>query len=393
MFQIEAVQAALKEFGIDGWLLYDFRGLNILAQRILEMDPNHIGSRRCFYYVPQNGTPQKLVHRIESGALDHLPGDKTIYLRWQELEEGLKNIVSGCPKLAMEYSPNNGNPYVSRVDGGMIELVRSMGPEIVSSGNLVQSFEAVWTDEQLEMHYEADRLNQAAFEMVWALIADSIRAGKTLRETDVQQAIMDYFAANNQTTYSPPIIGVNSHSGDPHYSPEVGNDSEINEGDFILVDLWSKMIKPNSVYSDLTKTGFVGTEIPERHNEIFQIVAAARDAGIACVRDRFAAGKDVFGWEVDDATRKVIEDAGYGEYYIHRTGHNIGQETHGNGCHIDNLETHEDRQIIKKTCFSIEPGIYLPEFGVRSEVDVYVSEAGEVIVTGGLQTEVKAIMA
>lgn len=393
MFDLAAVQAALQELNIDGWLLYDFRGSNVLATRILAIPPEAMGSRRFFYYVPAEGEPTKIVHRIESAALDHLPGEKRVYLRWQELEAALAEALNGAKKVAMEYSARAGNPYVARVDAGTVELIREFGAEVVSSGDLVQFFEAVWTEKQWELHQQADKLNQQAFDLAWKLIADRTRDGGSVRETEVQQAIMDHFHANGLTTYHPPIVGVNEHSGDPHYAPEVGNDGEIREGDFVLVDLWSKVDSPEGVYSDLTKTGFVGTEVPEKYTAIFNIVAESRDAAISAVKDAFAKDEPIFGWQVDDATRNVIEKAGYGDFFIHRTGHNIGAETHGNGAHIDNLETHEQRRLLKKTCFSIEPGIYMNEFGVRSEVDVYVDDQGEVHVTGGVQTEVIPILA
>ncbi|QEG20733.1 M24 family metallopeptidase [Mariniblastus fucicola] len=391
-FDLPAIQNAIKEFGFDGWLLYDFRGLNVLAQRVLGIEPDDVGSRRYFFYVPAEGDPQKLVHRIETEALDHLPGQKRIYLRWQELHEELKSILGSAGKIAMEYSPNNANPYVSRVDGGTVELIRSLGPDVASSGNLVQYFEARWSSEQWELHLEADRLNQAAFEMAWSMVRDSIESGQTLRETDLQNHVMSYYAANNMTTYHPPIVAVGPHSGDPHYTPQPGSDAEIKEGDFLLLDMWAKMDVPLGVYSDLTKVGYVGDSVPNEYKEIFDIVAASRDAGIKCAKDAFAAGRELQGWEVDKASRDVIDEAGYGEYFIHRTGHNIGRETHGNGAHMDNLETKEERLVMTKTCFSIEPGIYMKPFGIRSEINVFVDGESKVHVTGGIQTEIRKIL-
>lgn len=391
-FDLPAIQTAIREFGFDGWLLYDFRGLNVLAQRVLRIDPNDVGSRRYFYYVPAEGDPQKLVHRIETEALDHLPGQKRIYLRWQELHEELKAMVGSAGKIAMEYSPNNANPYVSRVDGGTVELIRSLGPDVGSSGNLVQYFESRWSAEQWELHLEADRLNQAAFEMAWSMVRDSIENGHVLRETDLQNHVMAYYAANNMTTYHPPIVAVGPHSGDPHYVPQPGSDAEIKRGDFLLLDMWAKMDVPLGVYSDLTKVGFVGDDVPEEYTKIFDIVAASRDAGIQCVKAAFSAGRELQGWEVDKASRDVIEAAGYGDDFIHRTGHNIGRETHGNGAHMDNLETKEQRLVMTKTCFSIEPGIYLKSFGIRSEINVFVDGDSKVHVTGGVQTEVHRIL-
>jgi Xaa-Pro aminopeptidase len=392
MFDLAAVQAAIGEFGFDGWLLYDFRGLNILALRVLGIRPEDAGSRRFFYFIPREGAPRKLVHRIEMAALDHLPGEKAPYLTWQQLEAGVRSMLGSAKKIAMEYSPRNNNPYISRVDGGTIELVRSCGVEVESSGNLVQYFESRWSDEQWQMHLEADRLNQAAYEVAWQMMADHARSGKRLTECDVQDRVMAFYAEHKMTTYHAPIVGVGPNGGDPHYAPQRGSDSEIRPGDLVLLDMWAKMDRPGAVYSDLTKMGFVGDEVPEKYEKIFQIVAAARDAGIKLVQDRFAAGKTLQGWEVDAATRKVIVDAGYGDYFVHRTGHNIGQETHGNGAHMDNLETKEERLVLPRTCFSIEPGIYFPEFGVRSEINVFVDKQSQVHVTGGLQTHILPLL-
>jgi Xaa-Pro dipeptidase len=390
--QLNSMQNAIQEFGFDGWLLYDFRGLNVLALRVLGISESEIGSRRFFYFIPAQGDPVKLVHRIESTALDHLLGKKIVYLTWQELHDGLKAMLGGSQQVAMEYSPENANPYISRVDAGTVELVRRFGAEVVSSGNLIQSFEARWTDEQWELHLQADELNRAAFDEAWRLIADRLRSGKSIRETEVQDFVMDYYARHGMTTYHPPIVGVNANSGDPHYSPAHGADSEIRVGDFVLLDMWAKMDVSEGVYSDLTKVGFMGETVPEKYKTVFDIVAAARDAGIDCARCAFAEGRELQGWEVDRATRQVIEDAGYGEYFIHRTGHNIGTETHGNGAHMDDLETKEDRLVLPRTCFSIEPGIYLEEFGIRSEINVFIDTDAKVHVTGGIQTEVTPVL-
>lgn len=394
MFDLSRIQSALNELDVDAWLMYDFRGSNILARRVMEIPDEQMGSRRCFYCIPRTGEPHKLVHRIESGALDHLPGDRTIYLRWQELEEGVAKLVDGRSVVAMEYSPRNANPYISRVDAGTIELVKSCGVNIIPSGDLIQSFEATWDDQQWLMHQAAAVQTNAAFDVAWKCIADGVRNNGEVEEAAVRAAIMDHFATHSMTTYHPPIVGVGPNGGDPHYETGTGENTKIREGDFVLVDLWAKLDRPRAVYSDLTRTGFVGTEVPDKYTEIFNIVAAARDAAIACVEDAYSVNRPLQGWEVDDACRKVIEDAGYGEYYCHRTGHSIGQEVHGNGANIDNLETREERLIMKNTCFSIEPGIYQPEFGVRSEVDVFIDGEGKVHVTGGeLQTAVVPILA
>jgi Xaa-Pro aminopeptidase len=392
-FALEKIQQAIVEFGFDGWLLYDFRGLNVLALRVLGIDEHAPKSRRFFYYIPAEGSPQKLVHRIETDSLDHLPGQQHVYLQWQQLHNHLQTILANQKSIAMEYSPNNANPYVSRVDAGTVELVRSMGPEVASSGNLIQYFESRWTDQQWQLHLEADKINRAAFEMAWALVAEKTRAGESIREMDVQNAVMSYYADHNMTTYHAPIVAVGRNSGNPHYAPLPGRDAEICKGDFLLLDMWAKLDVPMSVYSDLTKVGFVGDVVPEEITRVFDVVAASRDAGIACVKKAFAHRRPLQGWEVDQATRDVIENAGMGDFFIHRTGHNIGQETHGNGAHMDNLETKEDRLVMPQTCFSIEPGVYQDAFGIRSEINVFIDSDHEVHVTGGIQTEVLAILA
>jgi Xaa-Pro aminopeptidase len=393
MFDLNAVQNAVRQLGFDGWLLYDFRGLNVLARRVLGISNEAILTRRWFYWIPAKGYPRKLVHRIEPGSLDALPGDKLLYLRWQELEAGVGDLVGGTRKVAMEYVPRNANPYVSRVDAGTVELVRSCGPEVFPSGDLIQLFEACWDDDQWAMHQEAAVHTQSAFAAAFAFIADRVRKQQSVRETEVQKRILDHFAEHRLITDHPPICAVGPHSGDPHYEPGAKNDAPIKEGDFVLIDLWGKLDKPRSVYSDLTWTCFVGKEVPEKYEKIFQIVAKARDAAIAKVQGAFPSGTPLQGWEVDQAARDVIEQAGYGEYFCHRTGHSIGQETHGNGANMDNLETKEERRVLPRTCFSVEPGIYLPEFGVRSEVNVFVDGQSKVHVTGGTpQTSVVALL-
>ncbi|MCS6863794.1 MAG: M24 family metallopeptidase [Gemmataceae bacterium] len=382
MFDLNAIQAAIRQIGCDGWLLYDFRGQNLLAQRVTGVMPQL--SRRWFYFIPATGEPKKLVHAIEPAALDHLPGRlKTIYRRWQELEAGVGQLVAGAQQVAMEYSQRNANPYISRVDAGTIELVRSCGCSIVSSGDLIQQFEATWDDEQEQTHFAAAALCRRAFDVAFDFIAEQIRHQGKVLETAVQARIMQFFTDHGLTTYSPPIVAVGPHSGDPHFDTRPATDLPIERGSLVLIDLWAKLNQPRAVYADYTRVAYVGETVPERYATIFHIVAAARDAGIRCVHDAFAAQRPLRGWEVDQATRAVIEQAGYGDFFTHRTGHNIGQEVHGNGAHIDGLETRDDRRIIPRTGFSIEPGIYLPEFGIRSEVDVYIDAQGRVHVTGG----------
>ena len=393
MFDADAIQDALREFDLNAWLFYDFRGSNVLTRRVLDLEAKSPSSRRFLYVVPADGPPRKLVHRIEPGTLDHLPGESIVYLRWQDFERGVGELVSGLKRVAMEYSPRCSNPYISRVDAGTVELVESFGPKVVGSGDLIQRFEACWDEAQWAMHLEADRHTRSAYDLAWSMIADAVRERRTIRETDVQRAIMEHFHAHGMTTYHPPIVGVGPNSGNPHYEPIVGKDSPIGLGDFVLIDLWAKMDRARAVYSDLTRVGFVGESVPERYQSVFAIVAEARDSAISLVKRSFAEGRALRGFEVDRAARDVIERAGYGDQFIHRTGHNIGQETHGNGANMDDLETHDERLILPRTCFSIEPGIYLPDFGVRSEVNVYVGADQVVQVTGKPQREVLAILA
>jgi Xaa-Pro aminopeptidase len=392
LFDLAAVQSALRDAGLDGWLLYDFRGLNPLAGRIVGFEEGGHRTRRWFYFVPASGEPRKLVHRIEAGVLDPVPGEKTVYLKWQELEAGVKSLVSGVKRVAMEYSPRNANPYTSRVDAGTIELVRSCGVEIVSSGDLIQQFEATLTDRKIELHHAAAKHTDSAYEVVWDFMANEIRLSGHTTEIAVRDVILDHFRTHDLVTDHPPIVGVGSHSGDPHYETGTGQNTTIKAGDFVLVDLWAKCDDPDGIYSDLTRVAFVGEDVPEPIQKIFSVVASARDAAIKFVQISFACGDVIRGWQVDRAARDVIETAGYGNRFVHRTGHSIGRETHGNGTHMDDLETHDDRRLMRRTLFSIEPGIYLPEFGVRSEVDVLIDADGVPHVTGGApQREVQRI--
>ncbi|QDT45834.1 Xaa-Pro dipeptidase [Gimesia alba] len=393
MFELSKVQAALDQFSLDGWLFYDFRGSNVLSRRILDIPEDAMGSRRFFYFVPQSGQPVKLVHRIESEALDHLPGEKIVYLKWQELEAGIETMLREVNSIAMEYSPRNANPYISRVDAGTVELVRESVESIVPSGDLVQLFEAVWDREQWELHQKAGVETDKAFKIAWAFIAGQIREQGSVEEAAVCDIIMQHFNQTGLTTYHPPIVAREANSGDPHYETGTGTDTAIREGDFVLIDLWAKLNVPRGVYSDMTRVGYVGQQVPEKYTQIFQIVAEARDAAISLVERAFESDTPLQGWEVDQSCRNVIEQAGYGSAFVHRTGHSIGQETHGNGANMDNLETHEERLVLPQTCFSIEPGIYLPEFGVRSEVNVFIDELQKVHVTAGeRQTEILPIM-
>ena len=392
MFDLKAIQTALGEFGIDGWLLYDFHGSNVLARRILDFDEGAMNTRRWFYMVRANGEPVKLVHRIEQASLDHLPGDKKVYLRWEELEKEVAGLVKGVACVAMEYSPRNAIPYVSKVDGGTVELVKSFGSKVVSSGDLIQRFEATLDDQQWQTHLESEKHTLAAYDIAVDMIREKVNAGSPPRETEVQAAIMGYFEDHGLFTDHPPIVAAGPHSGDPHYVPTPATDVDIKKGDFVLIDLWARLNQSNAVYSDYTRVVFVGETVPSLYADVFEIVARSRDKAVDCVRAAFAARRPLRGWEVDDAARSVIDKAGYGDYFVHRTGHNIAQDLHGNGTHMDNLETRDERLVLHSTLFSVEPGIYMPEFGVRSEVNVFVDAKGEVHVTGDPQKTVLPVL-
>lgn len=380
---VKAIQAALKEEGIDGWLLYNFRGSNVFATRILDLPSHIMQTRRYFYLVPASGEPAKLVHGIEEWNLDSAPGSKQVYVSWKSLEEGLKRMLKGIKTVAMEYSPSNAIPYVSTVDAGTVELVRSAGPKVVSSANLVQRFEACWSDEQAADNLECAKHLREIVDVAFGYIAAQIKGGKALTEYDVQKFMLSEFEKRGMWTESDPNCSVNGNSANPHYEPTKEVHSPVKKGDFVLLDLWAKKKKEHSVYADITWTGYIGDSVPDEIEKIFQIVRGARDAAVKAVQQAFKAGKEIRGAEVDDAARSHISENGYGEYFIHRTGHSIGEIIHGNGANIDNLETRDERRIIPRTSFSIEPGIYLPgKYGVRSEIDLYITPGNEVIITG-----------
>lgn len=386
---LSAIQSALRERDIDAWLFYDHHHRDAIAYRVLGLPDHLMCTRRWFYLIPASGEPRKLVHKIESHHLDTLPGEKLTYSAWTELAEGLKQLLGAHRNIAMQYSPNNGVFTISLVDGGTLELIRSFGKNIVSSGDLVALFEATWTEEQIKSHFAArdaiDGITEAAFKE----IGRRVRNGGA-NEFEMQQWIMEAFRRQNIVTSDPPVVAVNANSADPHYSPQSSRSQAIREGDLVLLDIWGKKDVPNAVYYDITWTGFVGRKPSEKMREIFRIVQAGRDAGIRFVQDSVAAGKPIAGFQVDDPVRQSISRAGYGKYFVHRTGHSIGTEVHANGANMDNLEVHDERRILPNSCFSIEPGVYLPEFGVRSEVNMLVRD-GHAEVTGRIQTELVLI--
>ena len=386
--RLSEIQQALRQEGLQGWLFYDFRGSDPLAYRILGLDPAEISTRRWYYFIPAQGEPVGIVSTVEPHRLDALPGRKRVFLSWQQLQECLAETLRGVRRVAMQYSPGNAIPYVSRVDAGTVELIRQLGVEVVSSADLVQRFEAVWTPAQWQSHLRAAKGVRETVDEAFAYI----RQHTLVTEYAVQQFILERFAARGLTTYHPPIVAVNAHGADPHYMPTAEHSAPICPGDFVLIDLWAK--EPQGVYADITWTGFMGTQVPSRHQEIFTLVRDARDAAIAFVKERVRQGQPFYGHEVDAVSRKVIADAGYGDRFLHRTGHSIGEEVHGNGANMDGLETRDERRVLPSTCFSIEPGIYLAgEFGVRSEVNVYVTEREAIITGEPMQREVVLILA
>ncbi|MGB6430357.1 MAG: M24 family metallopeptidase [Candidatus Acidiferrales bacterium] len=390
MPDIPAIQAALRAQSLDGWLFYDFHHRDPIAAHVLGLNGG-MATRRWFYLIPARGTPRKLVHKIESRALDSLPGTKLEYASLIELESNLRRLIGRSRHVAMQYSPRNAIPYVSMVDAGTIEMVRRAGAKIASSADLVQRFEATWTAEQFRSHEAAGRVVDRVTQGAFALAAGMVRAGRTISEYDLQQWILEHFRANGVVTEEPPIVGVGPHSGDPHYEPTAASSSPIRAGDLLLLDIWGKMQAPGSVYYDITWVGFLGPAVPEKYAKIFSIVSAARDAAVAFVQQSVKAGRTIQGWQVDRVTREVIRKAGYAKYFVHRTGHSIGESVHGNGANMDSLETRDIRLVLPHTCFSIEPGIYLPEFGIRSEVNVFVDDH-EARVTGPIQTEILALV-
>lgn len=386
---LAAIQSALGKRNIDAWLFYDHHHRDPIAYRILGLPDNLMVTRRWYYLIPAHGQPVRLVHKIESGHLDSLPGSKLQYSAWQELFDHLKSMLAPHRDIAMQYSPNNIVFYVSLVDGGTLEMVRGLGKNVISSADLVAQFEATWSEEQIKTHFAArdavDGITTAAFEE----IGRRARRGGT-SEHAVQQWFMEAFERENLVTDDPPIVAVNGNSGNPHYEPRAEQSAPIREGDFLLLDVWAKKNTAGAVYYDITWTGFLGKAPSDRQRQIFEIVRRARDAGVNKVKSAIGEGLRLAGWEVDRAARDCINQAGYGDYFIHRTGHSIGTEVHANGANMDDLEIHDERQILPNSCFSIEPGIYLPEFGVRSEVNVLV-RPGLAEVTGKIQDEIVII--
>jgi Xaa-Pro dipeptidase len=383
---VAEIQEELRKEKLDGWLFFDHHQRDPLAYRVLHFTPASHVTRRWYYWIPAIGEPRGLVHRIEAGILDAVPGDKIRYSSWSEQVAGLGSLLGGARRVAMQYSPMCAIPYVAMVDAGTVELVRSLGVEVVSSAELIQHFEARWSPAALESHLEAgrrvDRVRALAFDMIRQVTRD----GGTVEEFAVKQFVREGFAKEGLFTDHGPIVGVNANASNPHYEPTAEVTSPIRSGDLVLLDMWAKLDSPGAVYYDITWTGFCGDRPSDAMLNVFGVVSGARDAAIHRVRDAIAAGQDLRGFEVDDAARGYISSRGFGEFFVHRTGHSIGEDVHGNGANMDNLETHDERRVAPWTCFSIEPGVYLKDFGVRSEVNMFVG-AKEARVTGEIQRE------
>jgi Xaa-Pro aminopeptidase len=387
---LAAIQSALRDQHLDGWLFYDHHYRDPLTYRILGLGEGRHVTRRWFYFIPATGEPKKLVHRIESGRLDTLPGSKAVYSSWQELSSQVAALTSGATKIAMQYSPMNAIMYVSLVDAGTIEMIRSLGKEVVTSADLVSQFEAVLTADQIATHYVAQEKIDAILAAAWKEIAARVANGGT-NEFAIVEYLSEAMARENLVWDHGPNVSSGANSADSHYEPTASNSKPIRKGDFVLIDIWGKLNRPDACFYDITWTGVVGREPTAKEQLIFETVRNARDAAIQTVETAFASNTPIAGWQADEASRNLIAQAGFGEWFTHRTGHNIGAELHGNGANLDNLETHDERLILPKTCFSVEPGLYFPgEFGVRSEVDM-IALPGKASVTGRIQAELVRI--
>ena len=387
---IPAIQTALREHGVDGWLLYDFHGSNPIARRLAGLDGNaKLTTRRWYYLIPARGEPRGLVHRIERDSLEHLPGTRREYADREQLAAGIEALLDGSARLAMEYSPRCAIPYLSRVDAGTVDAVRELGIEVVSSGDLVQRFEAVWDAAALESHREASAHLYDIKDRTFDLIAAEVGGG-ALTEYGVQTAMSGWFAERRLVTDSPPVVAAQASSGNPHYLPTANRHRPIRTDELVLIDLWGKMDRPGAVFADITWMAYTGGGVPDECAAVFAVARNARDAAVALVRERTRSGAPPCGWEVDRAARDVIEAAGHGEHFVHRTGHSLGEAVHGNGVHMDDYETHDERRLLAGSGFTIEPGIYLHRFGVRTEVNVFVDER-DATVTGPLQAEIVAL--
>ena len=390
---IKDVQTALKADGLDGWLLYDFRGINAIAADVtgVSRKTGHLATRRWYYLIPATGEPRGLVHAIEKDSLSHLPGSTTRYAGRDQLEAGLRQLLSGVRRVAMEYSPLCAIPYVSRVDAGTVELVRQSGIEIVSSGDLIQRFSAVWDEAAIATHRQASEKLYRVKDRAFEAIARRLRDASATNEYDIQQLMAGWFRDEGLVTDSDPDVACSENAGNPHYLPTSSRHRAINADEIVLLDLWGKLDRPGAVFADITWMGFTGRRVPERFARAFSAICAARDAGVALVQDAVRAGREIRGFEVDRAARTVLRDAGLADKILHRTGHSLGETVHGNGVNMDDYETHDDRRLLPGTGFTIEPGVYFDDFGVRTEINMVVG-VRDATVTGPIQTEILTLM-
>jgi Xaa-Pro dipeptidase len=390
---LPAIQAALQEDGLDGWLLYDFRGLNPIAADLTGVlrQGGHLATRRWFYLIPASGEPRALVHAIEPHALAHLPGSTDRYAGREQLDTGLRNLLGGIKRVAMEYSPGGAIPYVSRVDAGTIERVRQIGLDVLSSGDLIQRFSAVWNDRQIELHRRASDALYRVKDRAFHEIGQRVGGGLGTTEYDIQQLMAGWFRDEGLVSDSEPMVSAQENAGNPHYLPTAAHSRPIGPGELVLIDLWGKLEQPGAVYADITWVGFTASTVPSRQAEAFAAAAAARDAAVTLVQTRARLGQDVRGWEVDHAASAVLKDSGYGAQILHRTGHSLGETVHGTGVNMDDYETHDDRRLLPGTGFTIEPGVYFPDFGIRTEINMIV-RSGSAEVSGPLQSAILALV-
>jgi Xaa-Pro aminopeptidase len=389
---VPSIQRALAADRLDGWLLYDFHGSNPIAQQLTGLNNGpHMTTRRWYYLIPATGDPRALVHVIEQHNLDHLPGTRIHYAGRQQLDSGLTALLGQAKRVAMEYSPECAVPYVSRVDAGTVEAIRKRGVEIVSSGDLVQQFEATWSAGQLALHREAAaalyRIKDRAFEEASGALA----AGRRQTEYDLQQLMVGWFREEGLVSDAPPVVAIGANAGNPHYLPTSEHNRVIVGDEVLLLDLWGKKPQPGAVFADITWVGATSRQASPDAAAAFAAIVGARDAAVQLVQARAGAGQDLRGWEVDRAARQVLEDRGYGEFVLHRTGHSLGENVHGNGTHLDDYETHDERRIVPRTGFTVEPGLYFSNFGVRTEINVYRSER-DAVVTGERQKTIVTLL-
>ena len=398
--RVRRIQEALREDGVPAWLLFDFHGSNPISRKVVGMASGPDGpktTRRWFYLVPAQGEPVKIVHRIEPRSLDHVPGDALVYLRWQELRDALAQAIGRVPgpnrAVAMEYSPDAALPYLSRVDAGTVEMVRAAGASVLSSADLAQRFDGTLSPEAREDHRRTGLVLNGIMAAAFARVRDRVRAGAPLTEVSLQAWILERFQADGLVADDPPAVAVNDHAGDPHFTTRAEHDRPLKRGDLLMIDAWGKRTAPGAVYADYTQVAMIDSSIPSKQAEVFAAVRDARDAAIDAVRRALRAGQAIRGCDVDDATRGVIQARGYGDRFLHRTGHSIGEEVHANGVHLDNLETRDERRLIDGTLVSVEPGIYLPEFGIRSEVNLLIDKGEAVVTAEPFQRELPALLA